>query len=86
MKQIPWDNDKDGRIETGPVRFGDDWNGTFVRGDNSFHIACVLEQAIGIIRIHGNDFNQGELVAIQLESYANLFKECIETNGRNNEQ
>lgn len=31
------------RVETGPVQFGDDWPGTFIRGDNSFAYASYLE-------------------------------------------
>lgn len=30
------------RAETGPLRFGDDWNGVFIRGDNAMHYARVL--------------------------------------------
>jgi len=31
------------RVETGPVQFGDDWPGTFIRGDNAFGYAMHLE-------------------------------------------
>jgi hypothetical protein len=31
-----------GRVETGVVRFGDDWAGVFIRGDNSFFLATAL--------------------------------------------
>jgi hypothetical protein len=30
------------RVETGPVQFGDDWPGTFIRGDNAFFYASYL--------------------------------------------
>lgn len=38
----------EGRVETGPVQFGDDWPGTFFRGDSAafyaMSIATVLER------------------------------------------
>lgn len=34
------------RPETGPMCFGDDWPGTFIRGDNAFGYALALEAAI----------------------------------------
>jgi hypothetical protein len=33
----------DPRVETGPIQFGDDWPGTFIRGDNAFHYAFHLK-------------------------------------------
>lgn len=30
------------RVETGPVRFGDDWTGVFIRGDNAFGLLAHL--------------------------------------------
>ncbi len=34
------------RVETGPVQFGDDWPGIFIRGDNAFHYAINLSLAL----------------------------------------
>jgi hypothetical protein len=31
------------RAETGPMKFGDDWAGVFIRGDNAFFYLKVLE-------------------------------------------
>lgn len=36
----------EGRIETGPVQFGEDWPGTFIRGDNAFGYAMYLRTAL----------------------------------------
>lgn len=33
---------QDPRIESGPVQFGNDWTGVFIRGDNAAHFAMVL--------------------------------------------
>lgn len=30
------------RVETGSVQFGDDWPGTFIRGDNAGYYALIL--------------------------------------------
>jgi hypothetical protein len=30
------------RVETGPVRFGDDWPGVFIRGDNAHYFGFIL--------------------------------------------
>jgi hypothetical protein len=34
------------RIETGPMQFGDDWPGVFIRGDSASFDAHALERAI----------------------------------------
>lgn len=34
------------RIETGPLQFGDDWPGVFIRGDNALADANMLEAAL----------------------------------------
>lgn len=34
------------RVETGPVQFGDDWPGVFIRGDNAAYYAMLLGQVI----------------------------------------
>jgi hypothetical protein len=31
------------RAETGPMKFGDDWPGVFIRGDNAFFFLKVCE-------------------------------------------
>ncbi len=34
------------RVETGPIQFGNDWPGVFIRGDNAFHYSITLEEVI----------------------------------------
>jgi hypothetical protein len=36
------DIELDERVETGPLQFGDDWPGLFIRGDNAAYYAMVL--------------------------------------------
>lgn len=37
------------RVETGPVQFGDDWPGVFIRGDNAYHFSAALYLLLGDI-------------------------------------
>lgn len=34
------------RVETGPVKFGDDWTGLFIRGDNAMYYALCIRSLI----------------------------------------
>lgn len=34
------------RLETGPIKFGDDWPGVFIRGDNALFYAIALERCL----------------------------------------
>lgn len=34
------------RVETGPVQFGDDWPGLFIRGDDCAHYMLILLHVI----------------------------------------
>lgn len=36
----------DDRVETGPVQFGDDWPGLFIRGDDAFAYAMALQHQL----------------------------------------
>jgi hypothetical protein len=36
----------DARPETGPMQFGDDWPGVFIRGDDAFGYAFALRRAV----------------------------------------
>ena|SRR5579859_2565491 len=37
------------RVETGPIRFGDDWPGVFFRGDNALMFAAHLRNTINLV-------------------------------------
>lgn len=39
--------DLDPRAESGPIQFGSDWPGVFVRGDHAFYYAACLEHVLG---------------------------------------
>ena len=40
-------NNEKSRVETGAVRFGDDWNGLFIRGDDCIMLMAILEKLRG---------------------------------------
>lgn len=63
------------RPETGPMQFGDDWPGVFIRGDNAFHMAMLMRTAAQALRVSIND----EVGAVQLENYAKTIASCILT-------
>lgn len=61
------------RVETGAIRFGDDWAGIFIRGDNalamSIHLRSLLDNpAISWIDKH------------TLEQYIKLLQNCNENH------
>lgn len=43
IKQLP---PSDSRMDTGPIRFGDDWPGYFFRGDETHQITALLTIAM----------------------------------------
>ncbi len=43
MRQI--DHPEGKRVETGAIRFGDDWPGIFIRGDEALALANKLQMA-----------------------------------------
>lgn len=59
------------RMETGPVRFGDDWTGVFIRGDNALFFANAVE-----IVTRNYDLNFIEKAI--LERLARTLKSCLE--------
>ena len=44
IQEIPYDNKK--RVETGPIQFGNDWPGLFLRGDRAGYIALQIESLL----------------------------------------
>ena len=44
MTSVEWTGK---RVETGPIKFGDDWAGFFFRGDDAFTWATFLYKADG---------------------------------------
>lgn len=47
FRQLP---EQEPRVETGAVRFGSDWTGTFLRGDDSFGYAIQLRHLLALLK------------------------------------
>lgn len=54
IQLIPLPDGFEGRVETGPVQFGDDWPGTFIRGDNAGWYAMAIKM---ILEHYGDQMN-----------------------------
>lgn len=70
MEEIRLLPQQEERVETGPVQFGDDWPGLFVRGDNCIAIAMAL-------RIFLDD-PTNQFARMQVESLVELFQEPLQ--------
>ena len=45
IRTLPVGPDEE-RVETGAVKFGDDWPGLFVRGDDAFQLAQAIKDVL----------------------------------------
>lgn len=59
------------RVETGPMRFGDDWTGVFFRGDNAFASGNLVSMA-------AERFCDDPLTKFALLALAKELHSCIE--------
>lgn len=56
------------RVDTGPVQFGDDWPGVFIRGD----------EVSGILRVIQNLHTmRPEIRAVAVQDIADLLTSCV---------
>jgi hypothetical protein len=60
------------RIETGPVKFGKDWTGVFIRGDEVFGLLLALEQSL--------DPLADGLALLQVQSFLDVLRSSNENN------
>ncbi len=63
------------RVETGPIQFGDDWPGVFIRGDNALQYAMVLEQAVQCVS--KKDQHEFMLQIMVLRGLVETLKSCM---------
>jgi hypothetical protein len=61
-----------GRVETGPVRFNDDWTGIFIRGDEALHYAMQLS-----LMLSRKEEQSDVLNTMYVQSLASLLASCI---------
>jgi hypothetical protein len=60
------------RIETGPIQFGDDWPGVFIRGDNALYFAEQLR----VILSRANDYKFDLIAKATLEALLSDLGSC----------
>lgn len=63
------------RVETGPVQFGDDWPGAFIRGDNAMYYAMTLREILDDPEI-AKHFRPIDQQAV-LRGLAGVLESCI---------
>jgi len=64
----------DGRVETGPVQFGDDWPGVFIRGDNAANCAMLLH---AVITESGNTPRTNHVARVMLTGLYNTLRGAV---------
>ncbi len=62
------------RVETGPVKFGDDWTGVFIRGDNAVYFAHILDQVLA----NPEMLKDNALIVAVINSLSVTLKSCEE--------
>ena len=61
------------RPENGPMQFGNDWTGTYLRGDSSLHLSMEIKLLIEELREKGCE----EAIRLaNVESFANILGKC----------
>jgi len=60
------------RPETGPMQFGDDWPGVFIRGDNAIMFELYLQTAIRYLK----EADADAFTLHSLINLAELLKNC----------
>ena len=66
IRQLP---EQKQRMETGPIQFGEDWPGIFIRGDNAFGYIMDLRSIKESLPT--NDFNH-----LHIDHLINLLASC----------
>ena len=72
-KEIEYDGD---RVETGPIRIGNDWTGVFIRGDDALPMAMYLRH---LLDNYDPKLNMEDAHALSmLYSHLELLESCVE--------
>ena len=79
------DDEKPTRAESGNMRFGDDWNGVFIRGDNAMYdgiqLQCVLADYKFLLKQQGK--TPGPFDPIHhVEGLVSLLQGCNQFEGK----
>jgi hypothetical protein len=69
------------RPETGTMKFGDDWRGVFIRGDNAFAIRLALDRTLKLLVDENKKTTLDYIATIpQLEGFLKLLEQSDERN------
>jgi len=63
------------RVNTGAVRFGNDWAGLFIRGDEAHHLMLRIRQLVSILGDHP-DAEASNVLSL-LTYYADMIDEQV---------
>ena len=74
IRQLPR---QEKRVETGPVQFGNDWPGVFIRGDNAAYYAFTLRRFLDEAKSKHSDSFANELHYSPLENLYSDLKGCV---------
>lgn len=74
IQKLPEWSGEGGRPETGPMQFGNDWPGVFIRGDNALVFAIVCRHALAKLGDDGDGASR--LTRAQLEGLASTLASC----------
>lgn len=72
------------RLETGPVKFGDDWAGVFIRGDEANYFALQIDIILEFLKKNNLD-PWLNLSITYLEQLCDLLKSSYEGPGGNSQ-
>ncbi len=73
VRKLPEPTDGEGRVESGPTQFGDDWPGVFIRGDNAFQAIMTID----CVLMGQPDGDFGDFYRKQLKGVRDLLASCI---------
>jgi hypothetical protein len=62
----------DGRLETGPIKIGDDWTGIHIRGDDALATAMYLREGLR------NSEVSDPILENMILSHIKLLESCVE--------
>ena len=79
LRKYPNPNPDGSRMETGPVQFGDDWPGVFIRGDQ----ACWAGRMLSLLIEHDLLKDEVDVISkMTIEGIADMLSSCHASNFR----
>lgn len=70
------------RPETGPMRFGDDWTGVFIRGDNAAYYAQNLRMLLELIEKPLDNVNTAGFAKFVVKGLVSDLEGCVHSPGQ----